>query len=70
MLHGRAEEPCRICGEIMYVAIGQEAFYHKKCRKFRHNRSKALVSGTSPDVTEGPIRSLVEKAENQSPAKG
>lgn len=36
----RRIKPCKICKGEMLVGIGQEAFYHKQCRKERHNKKK------------------------------
>lgn len=38
----RAEKPCGICTRPMLVAPGQIAYYHKACRKFRHNRKAGV----------------------------
>lgn len=29
----RTEKPCKYCGKVMFVAEGQEAKFHKICRK-------------------------------------
>ena len=34
----RGREKCRICKKDMLVAMGQEAYFHKQCRKLRHNK--------------------------------
>lgn len=34
----RDEMPCKVCRKPMLVAPGQIAYYHKACRKFRHNK--------------------------------
>jgi len=34
----RRIKPCKICGGEMLVGIGQEAKYHKECRKQRNKK--------------------------------
>lgn len=36
----RVEKPCAVCKLPILVAVGEDAHYHRNCRRFRHNRSK------------------------------
>ena len=40
----RTEKPCLMCSKPMLVAKGQEAYYHKQCRRLRTRKGRRKQS--------------------------